>query len=182
MKKPHIYQNLGGWFNFQDIYSQMVKQHTDHAHFVEIGTCLGKSASFMAVEIYNSSKEITFDTIDTFQGSPSELDGKHHFFKEINVLQRAQQALKGLPVNIIQGHSTYIAKKYKNHTLDFVFIDGSHTYKDVLADIKAWTPKLKKNAYIGGHDYDNPNVYRAVNKIFKKHCPVGINSWLIKIT
>ena len=36
---------------------------------------------------------------------------------------------------------------------DLVFIDASHKYKDVLADIRAWTP-LTSNV-VSGHDYMN---------------------------
>lgn len=181
MNKQHTYQNLGGWFNFQDIYSKMVALHTDGAHFVEIGTCLGKSASFMGVEIYNSGKDITFETVDTFKGSPSEINGKHKFFTEIDVKARAEKALKNLPVKIIEGSSVEVSKNYKNKSLDFVFIDGSHVFEDVYADIMAWKKKIKKGGYIGGHDYDNTHVFKAVQKALKKDCPVSRNSWLIQL-
>lgn len=179
--KKHIYQNIGGWFNFSDIYDQMIKEHTDDAHFVEVGCALGKSASYMGVEIYNSGKEIRFDTVDTFKGSPAELTKKHKFFTEIDVFERATNHLKGLPVNIIVGYSTEIAKNYEDQSLDFVFIDASHVFEDVFADIEAWKPKVKKGGYIGGHDYDNNHVFRAVQKSLETDCPKGVNSWLLKV-
>jgi len=177
----HIYQNIGGWFNFQDIYSEMVEKVVDRAHFVEIGTCMGKSASFMGVEILNSGKNITFDTIDTFEGSPTEIDGKHSFFKERDVEAMARRKLSLLPVNVIKGYSTEVAKTYKFGSLDFVFIDGSHIYKDVADDIKSWLPKIKKGGFIGGHDYNNGDVFRAVNDILKKDCPKSMTSWMLQI-
>lgn len=180
MKKQHRYEKIGGWFNFQDIYADMVEAATDGAHFVEIGTCLGKSASFMGIEIYNSGKEITFDTIDTFQGSPAELNGKHKFFKTVNVYDRAKAALKDLPVNIIVGDSVEVAQNYKDASLDFVFIDGAHTYDAVVADIKAWLPKVKPGGIIAGHDYDQTGVSRAVDSIFDWDCSASVNSWLVQ--
>lgn len=47
-------------------------------------------------------------------------------------------------------------------TLDFYFIDASHTYKNVKKDILAWTPKLKKDGWMIGHDIDYPSVSQAV--------------------
>ena len=176
----HIYNGINGWFNFQDIYLKMVKEH-DNAHFVEIGTCFGKSSSFMGVEILNLGKNITFDTIDTFEGSPTELDGKQNFFKTRDVYKEAKENLKGLPVNIIKGNSIDISKQYKNKSLDFVFIDGAHTYDAVCEDIKTWKKKIKKGGYIAGHDYDNRNVFNAVNDTLKKDCPISVNSWLLKV-
>ena len=181
MKKQHIYNNINGWFNFADIYGKMVKNAENGAHFVEIGTCFGKSASFMAVEIANSGKTITFDTIDTFKGSPSELHSTHKFFLSLDVYQIATYNLHELPVNVIKGNSVDVSKQYKNKSLDFVFIDGSHEYKDVKADIKAWSKKVKKGGYIGGHDYsDHEGVRKAVIEVFGE-CPAGETSWMYQL-
>ena len=62
-----------------------------------------------------------------------------------------------------------------------MFIDGAHTYDAVCEDIKTWKKKVKKGGYIAGHDYDNRNVFNAVNDILKKDCPIGANSWLLKV-
>ena len=47
-------------------------------------------------------------------------------------------------------------------SLDFYFIDASHTYKNVVKDIQAWTPKLKPDGWMIGHDIDYPSVDKAV--------------------
>jgi predicted O-methyltransferase YrrM len=176
----HRYNKIRGWFNFPDIYSEMIEK-VDEGHFVEIGTFFGKSASYMGVEILNAGKQIIFDTIDTFQGSPQELDGKHAVYKTTDIQQRAEINLKDLPVNVRVFDSVSAAKLYQNKSLDFVFIDGAHDYASVLADIKSWHPKVKPGGYIGGHDYDNRNVKRAVDEYFNEYCGKSVNSWLIKV-
>lgn len=50
----------------------------------------------------------------------------------------------------------------EDESLDFYFIDASHTYKNVKKDIAAWTPKLKKGGWMIGHDIDYPSVSQAV--------------------
>ena len=55
-----------------------------------------------------------------------------------------------------RGESTEIAKEFQDETLDFVFIDADHTYESVLADLKAWVPKVRYGGLISGHDIDNP--------------------------
>lgn len=58
---------------------------------------------------------------------------------------------------------------YKNETLDFVFIDASHEYKDVKDDIINWLPKVKIGGVLAGHDYQVfGGVTMAVNELFKK--------------
>lgn len=38
-------------------------------------------------------------------------------------------------------------------SLDFVFLDGDHSYEGVIADVAAWLPVLKPGGLLSGHDY-----------------------------
>ena len=78
----HFYQNLEGWFDFDDIYSRMVNGCKEPAHFVEVGSWKGKSTAYMAVEIANSHKDIRFDCIDTWNGSEEN-------FQDMDVINRS---------------------------------------------------------------------------------------------
>ena len=40
----HFYHTIQGWFDFPDLYSEMVLKHND-AKFVEVGVWKGKSLS-----------------------------------------------------------------------------------------------------------------------------------------
>jgi hypothetical protein len=62
-----------------------------------------------------------------------------------------------------------IAASMITEELDFVFIDGDHSYAGVMADLQAWWPKVKRGGWIGGHDYDHPDqgmVKQAVRDFF----------------
>ena len=48
--------------------------------------------------------------------------------------------------------------------LDFVYIDGNHSYEYVLEDIENYLPKVKKGGVVGGHDYYNKGPAREVKK------------------
>ena len=61
----HFYQRCGeAWFNYPDIYSQVVLGANNNSHFVEVGSWKGMSSAYMAVEIINNKKNIKFDCID----------------------------------------------------------------------------------------------------------------------
>ena len=44
---------------------------------------------------------------------------------------------------------------FEDESMDFIFIDGLHTYKQVLTDCKNYYPKLKKGGMFCGHDFTN---------------------------
>ena len=59
--------------------------------------------------------------------------------------------------------------EFEDNTLDFVYIDGDHTYEGVKRDILLWLPKIKTDGIIGGHDYRcsvHVGVTRAVHELF----------------
>jgi hypothetical protein len=65
--------------------------------------------------------------------------------------------------------SVAAAAGFGNQSLDFVFIDGDHSYAGVVEDILAWLPKVKIGGWIGGHDWDKPQrgqVTEAVRACF----------------
>jgi len=55
-----------------------------------------------------------------------------------------------------------------NEPIDFVYIDGSHTYEQCKKDIQNYLSLIKENGIIGGHDYQKgfPGVVKAVNEVF----------------
>ena len=66
-------------------------------------------------------------------------------------------------VRVVSGKSQDVANKIRND-LDFVYIDGSHEYEDVLNDIKLYYPKVKEGGIVGGHDFRIKDVLMAVIK------------------
>jgi cephalosporin hydroxylase len=197
LKLEHFYYDIGeDWFNYQDIYSQMVSYFPDNAHFVEVGSWKGRSSAYMAVEIINSQKHIKFDCVDTWEGSeehinPESFAVNSEIPEDKNWLYK-QFLINTSPVNHvinpIRTTSLEASKLYPNRSLDFVFIDAAHDYENVKADIEAWYPKVKIGGYIGGHDYDSFwwGVQKAVNEflqqdfIKKENFSVSNVTWLYK--
>ena len=55
---------------------------------------------------------------------------------------------------------------YVSPEVDFVYIDGLHSYESVKEDIHDWFPKLKSGGILCGHDYNatNPGTIQAVDE------------------
>jgi Methyltransferase domain len=59
--------------------------------------------------------------------------------------------------------SDKIVNDFENESLDFVFVDGIHTYDGVISDCRNYYSKVKKGGIFAGHDFTMiPDVNRAV--------------------
>lgn len=67
---------------------------------------------------------------------------------------------KHSPVNIYRGRSVEVAAEW-TEPVDWVYIDGIHTYEAVKADLAAWWPHVKPGGHICGHDLWVPGVLKA---------------------
>ena len=61
--------------------------------------------------------------------------------------------MKGYDFVPIQKTSMEAVKDFGDGSLDFVYIDGNHSFKYVVEDIWEWSKKVKKGGIISGHDY-----------------------------
>jgi len=167
----HIYQNVNfgeNWFSYPRLYSEVVKKYNDNSRFVEIGSWKGKSSSYMAVEIANSKKQIDFYCVDTWEGSiehTKEQKGEDLYKTFIANMKPVEEYY--FPIKL---KSIDVSKKFRNNSLDFVFVDASHEYKDVKQDLIEWLPKVKDGGILAGHDYADyfPGVIEAVNEVIGK--------------
>lgn len=60
-------------------------------------------------------------------------------------------------------------KRLGNKSLDFVFIDGLHTYNAVLADLNGCLPYLSSGAHILLHDTYHQGIDRAVKQVISEN-------------
>ncbi len=74
-------------------------------------------------------------------------------------------------LRVLRLTSLEASKIFVDGYFDFIYIDASHFYEDVLDDIKVWLPKVKKGGIFGGHDYGmggrkNHGVKKAIDEYF----------------
>lgn len=62
-------------------------------------------------------------------------------------------ANKDKRVTLIRKLSIEAAPLHDDNSLDFVYIDGNHSYRNVMEDIGAWFPKVKLGGILCGHDF-----------------------------
>lgn len=178
----HFYKEIGeDWFTYAPFYKQMVESFSDGAHFVEVGSWKGRSASYMAVEIHNSNKKIKFDCVDTWNGSNEDFHQKDEAVVKnllYEVFLKNTEPVKHI-INPVKMTSVEASKLYSDESLDFVFIDACHEYECVKEDIKSWYPKIKKGGVIAGHDFNAVEVKKAVmEELIPFYANPGYDIWL----
>jgi hypothetical protein len=67
--------------------------------------------------------------------------------------------------NHIYEDSDDAVSKFDDESLDFIFIDGLHTYNQVLKDCQNYYPKVKRGGFIIGHDFAR---IQGVNKAVRE--------------
>ena len=171
VKRPTHYRSIPGWFDFADLYEDIVEHHSDGSVFVEVGAFKGRSTAYMAELIKLSGKKIKFNVVDTWQGSPEHQKGAPDEDKDVvdgSLFDAFTANMKPLAkyYKPIQAESVEASWKFEDKSLDFVFIDADHSTEAVTADIQAWLPKIKPGGVIAGHDYNYPSVQEGVHKFF----------------
>ena len=76
-------------------------------------------------------------------------------------------------VELKRGFSYDVVDDFPDDYFDFIYIDATHIYESVKADLNAYLPKLKKSGVMAGHDYFSNNgvfsVIPAVDEFVRTH-------------
>jgi len=182
----HFYQEIPGWCDYADYYAKVIAGLPDGARIVEVGAWQGQSTAALGVEIANSGKAIRLDVVDHFRGSDAS-EGPTGALGLPDLRQRFDrhtEPIRHLIRNVHQMASVDAAALYDDASLDFVWIDASHTAPDVLADLNAWWPKVRRGGILAGHDADMVGVSAAVvpwgHMAGVTPRPVSLRSWEVR--
>jgi predicted O-methyltransferase YrrM len=158
----HFYQNIPGWFSYEYVYKDIVEQADDNSLFVEIGSYKGMSSAFMAVEIANSGKKIRFECIDPMKmlGGWDCTDEQKQNYSATDFHNRLVSVVDYYKLQEMTSDDA--AKLYEDASIDFLMIDGEHSYDAVFKDITNYLPKMRSGGLIVGDDAYEADVQRAL--------------------
>lgn len=88
---------------------------------------------------------------------------------------KARENVKGYNCDLLKGWSSDVVKTIPNDSLDFVFIDANHAYEWVVADIAAWSKKVRPGGIIYGHDFDD---YTNRRRWRNMHVVQAVEGWM----
>jgi predicted O-methyltransferase YrrM len=112
----------------------------------EIGVADGKHAEILCKNI----PELKLYCVDIWESYPDYIEYVERIDRYYRMALRRLQ-----PYNcvFVKKFSMDAIKDFEPESLDFVYIDGAHDFKNVAMDICEWSKKVKVGGIIYGHDY-----------------------------
>jgi cephalosporin hydroxylase len=145
-----------GWFSPEDIaaYAALYEQVPPGSRVAELGVWQGRSLCSVAEVIRR--KNLQVHAVDTFLGTPQELDIVHDCGGKLRQRFEANLARFGISEHVVihAGSTDLVAREMDAASFNLVFIDSDHSYQRVRTDIRTWLPKVEAGGVLCGHDYN----------------------------
>lgn len=129
---------------------------------LEIGCAEGDTTEFLLKslpELKLCGVDPYVDYVDWNGNSLNKLNEK--FVNTMNRMKPYDERFK-----LIRKFSDDAVGDFEDESLDFIFVDGLHTYDQVKKDMENFYPKLKKGGLFSGHDFYNIKEVRDAVKEF----------------
>lgn len=149
----------------------LASQVPDGGVIVEIGSCHGRSAAYIASALQEMGiQDVTFYAVDLWDLGVGRTPERHH---SPGAFRRFKSNLKRLGVwhlvKPVKADSLEAARKFskQRREIDLLYIDGGHKYEEVLLDFQTWGPFVKTGGMIVFHDYNHADIARMVDNVVK---------------
>ena len=174
MSKEKYVNNLMGMMKFEDLL-WLLDSAKQMDSVVEIG-CWGGRSTHALLTGCNG----IVHAVDHFMGSSYDDTEPDRILQQLaandNIYNKFVDRVGYFPnLKIHRMESMKAVRKFKKNSIDMVFIDGCHRYKDVCDDINGWLPKTVK--LICGHDIAHGPVKKAVSELIGEYKVTTQNIW-----
>ena len=187
-------QPIGSGKHAQVVYDLLRAADGPMNKGVEVGVFHGSTAANLLalmpdLQLYGVDPWATYES-DSEQSRPDHVQQISdtqtlHWGLPIALRTLGVNARRWYPIRL---PSVQAAHCFEDGELDFVFIDGEHSYEAAKADIETWWPKVRSGGILMGHDYDRqrfPGVCRAVDEFAQSKqariIRAGHSVWAIEI-
>jgi cephalosporin hydroxylase len=181
--------DIQGWCDFENIYDRMAEQVPPDGIIVELGVWKGRSIIYLAQKLKELGKtSVRVTGVDSFHGR--DWDGYARICRldrEIGELRSIKQQLAEniclfdveQQITLIDSDTIEAAQFFDDGTINFLFVDSTHTVEHVKKELDAWIPKMKRPTWIAGHDYPG-NIAPAIDERFPDRI-IDRSSWIAKL-
>lgn len=190
---PTHWTGIPGWFQWRSGQEEAVR-HFENGTFVEVGNFLGRSLCSLGELARQSGKPFAVVGVDTCRGSGVE-GVKQKDYHADAVTQGGGTFAGTLHRNIINcgladtvslivSDSVKAASFFADRSLAWVHLDARHDRESLIADIRAWLPKVQGGGWLSGDDYDEvkwPDVVATVRETLPGATPWSVKQWRVLV-
>jgi len=136
---------------------------------VEIGTLRGEYAAKI-LTLAPSVKLVCIDPWEVYEHS--KITSERHIRNYEKAIAALSPFIKNKRCTIIKNKSESAVGTFPDGSLDFVYIDGDHTFDAAAMDLILWSRKVRPGGMIALHDYiptRRGGVIQAVNAYVQCH-------------
>lgn len=140
----------------------------------EVGVWRGEFAH----RILNQAKPERLYLIDPWMELPGKEKYKFQYQRqrEMDTFRRLKRYIKNRTAIILR-YTSDQAVQFIPEPLDYVYIDGDHSYEQVSKDLRNYYKLVKPGGVLAGDDYADENVARAVRDFCdEQHIPYEIKN------
>ena len=189
-----VESDLQGWNSDHHIFDDLVRD-VQPKNVIEVGSWKGASALHLAKATESLGSDIY--CVDTWLGgfdhAISKLPQDDRKLDQFGSPRLYEQFLRNFlgteyakRIYPIRNSSANGARILRHHgvSADLIYIDGSHEYEDVYADLLAYVPLLTEEGVMFGDDFRSAGVFAAVIRFAHEHnCrlqEIDHNFWILK--
>jgi hypothetical protein len=133
----------------------LIKELGDNITGCEIGINFGISMIYTLDEVPAIKKLYGIDPFDGRDGDVILSEAKACFVTNMNDGYKDR-------IEFIENYSDLACSEIPDGSLDYIFIDGLHTYDQLLKDCKNYYSKVRSGGLFSGHDWPMPELQKAV--------------------
>lgn len=138
-----------GWLPGEDIPLLLEAVKNTNLIGIEIGVDYGTTS----VHLLNSFPNATLYGIDPYMQYKDWHGGEVNNRNEVLEIMTNRLKEFGNRFVHVRKTSDEAVSQFEDESVDFIFIDGLHTYEQVLTDCRNYWPKLKEGGLFCGHDF-----------------------------
>lgn len=148
----------------------------------EIGVCLGTTSKYIVENVKNLKNIYCVDSYPVYTDWNGTIMDRE---KQDAMKDFAYNNLKNYhdKITFINESSLSFSKTISEESLDFVFIDGDHSYDGALDDFNSYFSLVKKGGIFSGHDFSLRDVNMALQQFlqnrFNEVIPLENNAWYL---
>jgi hypothetical protein len=147
----------------------LLRQFPKNAISCEIGVYEG----LFSERILSFARPKKLYLVDPWQGISDRTEEKYNQSSQDrrfnNVKELLKKAIDKGQIEIIRKTSDDAVSHFTDQSLDYIYIDGDHSYHQVKKDLENFYPKVKAGGLLTGDDYQISDVQKAVDEFVSTH-------------